>query len=288
MIAIAEGRTSFEGESVLQTLKGQRVTVLFTITFPRPPAAFDRVLVTITDITERKRAEYLTGHVFETSPDGIYIVGRDYRYQRVNAAFERRWRMPAERIVGMRVDELSGVEPFKETYKPNLDRCFAGEEVSFVGWFPTPAGRQCLSATYSPLRPDGKHVEAVLVISRDLTQHMQAAEALDQAQAELAHVTRVTTLGELAASIAHEINQPLAAIVADANASLNWLAAADPDLDMVRDALAAVVSDGHRAGDVIQRIRQLATKTDPQRARVAVNDVIRDMLPLVRTELRGH
>jgi PAS domain S-box-containing protein len=288
MVAIAEGRTSYESEAVIQTLNGTRLTVLLTMTFPPPPARVDRVLVTIVDITERKRAEYLTGHVFEISPDAVYIVGRDYRYQRVNPAFERRWRMPAERIVGMRVDDLAGREPFEETYQPNFDRCFAGEEVSFVGWFPTPAGRQCLSATYSPLRPDGKHVEAVLVVSRDLTQHMLAAEALDQVQAELAHVTRVTTLGELAASIAHEINQPLAAIVADANASLNWLATADPDLDMVRDALAAVVSDGHRAGDVIQRIRQLATKTDPQRARLEINDVIRDMLPLVRTEIRNH
>src|SRR5437016_12558958 len=123
---------------------------------------------------------------------------------------------------------------------------------------------------------------------RASAERKRAEEALHQAREELAHVTRVTTLGELAASIAHEINQPLAAIVADANASLNWLAAADPDLDMVRDALAAVVSDGHRAGDVIQRIRQLATKTDPQRARVEINDVIRDMLPLVRTEVRSH
>ena len=199
--------------------------MLLTITFPPPPARFDRVLVTVTDITERKRAEYLTGHVFETSPDAIYIVGRDYRYQRVNPVFERRWGMPAERIVGMRIDDLAGREPFEETYKPNLDRCFAGEEVSFGGWFPTPGGRQYLAATYSPLRPDSERVEAVLVITRDLTDHVRASEALQQAQAELAHVTRVTTLGELAASIAHEVNQPLAAIVADANACLNWLAA---------------------------------------------------------------
>jgi PAS domain S-box-containing protein len=247
-----------------------------------------RIFGIVQDITERKRAEYLTGHVFDIAPDAVYIVGRDYRYQRVNPTFERRWRLPAERLVGMRVDELAGTEPFEETYKPNFDRCFAGEEASFVGWFPTPAGRRYLSATYSPLRPDAKRVEAVLVISRDLTQHMLASEALNQAQAELAHVTRVTTLGELAASIAHEINQPLAAIVADANASLNWLAAAHPNLDMVRDALTAVVSDGHRAGNVIQRIRQLATKSDPQRARVEVNDLIREMLPLVRTEVRTH
>ena len=178
LIAIAEGRTSFEGETVLQSLKGDRLTGLLTVTFPRPPAPFDSVLVTVTDITERKRAEYLTGHVFETAPDAIYIVGRDYRYQRVNAVFERRWRMPAEQIVGMRMDDLAGTVPFEETYKPNLDRCFAGEEVSFVDWFPTPAGRQYLAATYSPLRPDSERVEAVLAITRDLTDHARASEAL--------------------------------------------------------------------------------------------------------------
>src|SRR5438270_4115408 len=179
--------------------------------------------------------------------------------------------MPSERIVGMRVDELSGVEPFNETYKPNLDRCFAGEEVSFVGWFPTPAGQQYLAATYSPLRPESERVEGALAITRDLTDHARASEALQQAQAELAHVTRVTTLGELTASIAHEVNQPLAAIVADANASLNWLATTTPDLGSVREALDAIVKDGHRAADVIQRIRQLATKTAPQKARLDNN-----------------
>src|SRR5437763_1554909 len=74
----------------------------------------------------------------------------------------------------------------------------------------------------------------------------QAEKALHQAQAELARVTRVTTLGELAASIAHEVNQPLAAIGADANACLHWLATDRPDLDSVREALTAIVKDGER------------------------------------------
>jgi PAS domain S-box-containing protein len=125
-------------------------------------------------------------------------------------------------------------------------------------------------------------------VARDITDRKRAEEALERSQAELAHVTRVATLGELAASIAHEVNQPLAAIVADANACLNWLAAADPDLDVVRATLAAVVKDGHRAADVIQRIRQLATKTQPQRIRFDVNDVIRDVIPLVRSEVLHH
>ena len=288
MVAFAEGRTSFAAETVLQTLKGERLIALFTITFPPEPAKLDSVLVSIVDITERKRAEYLTGQVFESSPDGMSIVGRDYRLQRVNAIYERKGGIPTERIVGMHAADFMGTDVFEQSIKPNLDRCFAGEEVSYGEWFAGALGRRYVSVSYSPLRPDSERVEAALVISRDLTEHMLASEALHQAQAELAHVSRVTTLGELAASIAHEINQPLAAIVADANASLNWLAAANPETDVVREALVAIVQDGHRAADVIERIRQLARKTEPQKVRVDINDVIRDVIRLVRTEVRGH
>jgi PAS domain S-box-containing protein len=122
----------------------------------------------------------------------------------------------------------------------------------------------------------------------DVTERKRADEALHQTQAELAHVSRVTTLGELVASIAHETNQPLAAIVADASASLNRLMAATPDLEQVRDALGAIVEDAHRAGDVIHRIRQLATKTEPCRAPLDLNDVIRGVFPLILAEVRHH
>lgn len=288
LIGIAEGRTSFEAETVLQTLKGERLTVLVTITFPPPPARFDSVLVTVMDITERKRAEYLTGQVFESSPDRVSIIGSDYRFQRVNPVCERMWGMPADRIVGMHVADFLDTEVFEQKVKPNLDRCFAGEDVSFAEWFTTAVGRRYSSVSYSPLRPDSGRVDAALVIARDLTEHMRASEALHQAQAELAHVTRVTTLGELTASIAHEVNQPLAAIVGDANACLNWLAAPSPDLHVVREALGAMVEDSHRAANVMQRIRQLASKTGPQKASVDINDVIRDVVPLVRTEVLSH
>jgi C4-dicarboxylate-specific signal transduction histidine kinase len=288
LVAIAEGRASLEAETVVQTLNGERLTVLFNITFPPSSTRLDTALVTVTDMTERKRAEYLAGHVFDTSPDAVYLVGRDYRYQRVNAAFAQRWRRPAEKIVGMRMDELAGVEPFGETYKPHLDRCFAGQEVSFAGWFPTASGRRYLAATYSPLRPVSDRVEAVLAITRDLTDLARASEDLQEAQAELAHVTRVTTLGELTASIAHEVNQPLAAIVADATASLNWLAANTPELDRVQEALEAIVKDGHRAGEVIHRIRGLATKAGPHKVRLDVNELIRDVVPLIGPEVRSH
>jgi PAS domain S-box-containing protein len=160
---------------------------------------------------------------------------------------------------------------------------------------------RCDSYEKEFIRKDGRRVPALVggaafeetrtqavAFVVDLSERKRAEEALHQAQAQLAHVTRVTTLGELAASIAHEVNQPLAAIAADANASLNWLAATNPELDRVREALTAIVTDCHRAADVIQRIRQLATKTEPRKARLEINDVVRDVVRLVRAELQRH
>ena len=136
-------------------------------------------------------------------------------------------------------------------------------------------------------KPESGELEFVGAVM-DVTERKRAEEALHQTQAELAHVSRVTTLGELVASIAHETNQPLAAIVANASASLNRLTAATPDLEEVRDALGAIVADAHRAGDVIHRIRQLAMKSDPCQVPLDLNDVIRGVVPLIVAEVRHH
>ena len=283
LVAIAEGRTSCEAETVLQTLKGERLTVLFTMTLSPPPGRLDNVLVTLINITERKRAEYLTGQVFESSPDGVAIVGRDYRYRRVNPVYERVWEMPAERIVGMHLADLLGVDSF-EQIKPYLDRCFGGEDASYAGWFPGRLGRRYLAPSYSPLRPDSDRVEAALVIVRDLTDQMLALEALQQAHADLAHISRVTTMGELTASLAHEINQPIAAAITNANTCLRWLAFAPPDIEEAREAASRIIKDGTRAADIIKRIRLLFKKGVAQREPVDVNEVIQEMIVLLRSE----
>jgi PAS domain S-box-containing protein len=241
-----------------------------------------------TDIEDRKRAEYLTRQIFERSPHRICVVGRDYRYQRVNPAFERTWGMPAETIVGMHTADLLGMESFEQTAKAYLDRCFAGEEVSYAEWFTTPLGRRYSAVTYSPLRPEAERVEAALVIIRDLTEHMLASEALREAQAELAHVTRVTTLGELTASIAHEVNQPLAAAVANAEACLRWLGRETPDLVAARRSVEWVINDSCRASEVIRRVRALAKKSDIEKVPLEVNDVVREAIMLVSRELSSQ
>jgi PAS domain S-box-containing protein len=122
----------------------------------------------------------------------------------------------------------------------------------------------------------------------DVSAAKQAEQELRQAQAELAHITRVTTLGELAASIAHEVNQPIAAVATNAAAGLGWLGAKPPKLDEVRATLGYIVKDAQRAGDVMHRIRALAKKALLSMARFDVNEAVLDVIALTRSELARH
>jgi C4-dicarboxylate-specific signal transduction histidine kinase len=119
-----------------------------------------------------------------------------------------------------------------------------------------------------------------------VTERKQAEEALLKAQAELAHVTRVATLGEMTASISHEINQPLGAMVNNANACLRWLAASK--LEEVRRSAMLVVADGHRAGEIIARIRALAQKAPPRKDWFDINKAIHEVIALARSEVQGN
>jgi len=122
----------------------------------------------------------------------------------------------------------------------------------------------------------------------DITTAKRAAEELHEAQAALAHVTRVTTLGELTASIAHEVNQPLGALVTNAEACLRWLDRGTPNLDEARRNVEMIIKDGHRASEVIRRIRALSKKTDPQMAPLDINDVVNEVIALVQREVFSH
>ena len=118
----------------------------------------------------------------------------------------------------------------------------------------------------------------------DVTERKRAEEALHQAQAELAHVNRVTTMGELTASLAHEVNQPIAAAVTDANTCLRWLTRDQPDAEEARAAAARVVKDATRAAEIINRVRLLFKKSAPERDLVDVNEVIPKMIVLLYGE----
>ena len=116
----------------------------------------------------------------------------------------------------------------------------------------------------------------------------RAEETLRKSQAELAHVTRLVSLGELAASIAHEINQPLTAVVTNGSACLRWLAADSPNLEEAREAARRIVRDGNRAGEVLKRIRLFLKKTDTEKTRVDINRTITEVVALARDEASRH
>jgi PAS domain S-box-containing protein len=120
--------------------------------------------------------------------------------------------------------------------------------------------------------------------STDITQRKLAEEALRQAQGDLAHVSRMTTMGELTASLAHEVNQPIAAAVIDANTCLRWLTRDQPDLEEAREAALRMAKDATRAADIVSRIRLLFKKVSPQRELVDVNEVVRELIVLLHSE----
>ncbi len=136
--------------------------------------------------------------------------------------------------------------------------------------------------------PGSERPLALATVSRDITERKLAEEALRAAQGDLAHVTRVTTMGELTASIAHEINQPLSAIVNNANACRRLLAVPAPDLDEVRQAVTDIADLGTRAGEVISRIRAFMKKAIPMKTQVDLNQVVVEVLALIPAEMATH
>jgi C4-dicarboxylate-specific signal transduction histidine kinase len=129
----------------------------------------------------------------------------------------------------------------------------------------------------------------------DITERKRAEEELRQkeaslreAQTELAHVSRVTTMGELAASIAHEVNQPLSGIVTNANTSLRWLAGESPNLEEAREAIRRIIRDGNRAGDVVAQMRALFKKAGTPKEWLDINQTIEEVVVLTQSETRRN
>jgi PAS domain S-box-containing protein len=240
------------------------------------------------EITERNQAEYLTGLVFESSPDAVLIIGTDYTYKRVNPVHARNWGRRAESIIGLPVTDLVGADFFEQRIRPFLDRCFAGEDTRFEEWFDTALGRRYLAVSYSPLRTGSQRVEAALVISRDLTEHTLASEALRQAQADLAHANRMTTMGELTASLAHEVNQPIAAASTCASTCVLWLTRADPNVEEAREAALGAVRNAKRAADIINGIRAISRKGDAKRQSVDMHELIQEIVLLLQNEAQRY
>jgi PAS domain S-box-containing protein len=155
------------------------------------------------------------------------------------------------------------------------------EEVQFV----TLSGEARDVVLRVTLPPDHEGWKRVLITALDVTQRNRAQLRLAESQAELTHMSRVTTLGQLAASIAHEVNQPLSAIITYARSGKRWLAREAPDAREVEDCLDHIAANGTRAADVISRIRDLARKADPERSALQLEPLIEETVALLQRDL---
>ena len=253
-----------------------------------------------TDIEDRKRAEVAlreSEHRFrdyaETASDWFWETGPDHRVTRISDPLNAVGIAPS-RVTGVARWDIAtdvGSEPEKwqrhramhDAHQPFRDFVYSTVSESGSPVYVRSSGKPFFDASGNFLGYRGTGTDITATIRAD-----HAEQALHKAQAELAHVTRVTTLGELTVSIAHEVNQPLAAIIANAEACLRWLDRDVPDLNAARRSLEWVISDGDRASEVVRHVRALANKTDMEKVPLDINDVVRDVMVLVQRELISH
>jgi PAS domain S-box-containing protein len=249
-----------------------------------------------TDIEDRKRAEE------ELRRSEAKLI----EAQRVSQTGSFVWNLSTgERVGSKEFFRILGYdEPHSVTFEMVLDRAHPEDRARVEMVIERAArNREDLDYEHRLLMPDGSvkyvHVVAHSVKDQadqlefigavvDVTATKQAEEKLQKAQVELAHVMRVTTLGELTASIAHEVNQPLAAIIANAEACLRWLNREIPDLPAARRSVEWVINGGNRVSDVIRRVRTLAKKSDIEKVPLDVNDVVKEVIVLVQRELSSQ
>jgi two-component system, LuxR family, sensor kinase FixL len=139
-----------------------------------------------------------------------------------------------------------------------------------------------LTVTY-PVPPE--QLDTTFITIQDVSERLSAEEQLRKLQADFSHAGRIATLGELATSIAHEINQPLTAIVTNGETSLRWLARADPNMEKVAQLTSRIVSNAHRANEIIQRIRGMAAKHEPEKRLIDLNETVEEALLFIRHDI---
>ena len=272
------------------------------------------VLSAVVDITARKTAELALRDSEQRY--GVLVEGvTDYAIYMLDPnGIVTNWNRGAQRIKGYRTEEIVGhhfscffTEEDLAANVPQRSLEIAARDGRYEAeaWrVRKDGGRFLANVVIDTLKSESGELIGFAKITRDITERVQSAreleearirlvqsraeEALGRMKAELAHVARVTTLGELTASIAHEVSQPVAATETNARAALRWLAARPPDLEEVRQALASIVRDSKRAGDVIGRIRDLIKKAPPRVDRLNINDAIREVMVLTRAEAEAN
>ncbi|WP_089417502.1 ATP-binding protein [Vitreoscilla filiformis] len=237
-----------------------------------------------------QESEYRWWAIYEHSPVGIALLDASGRIRTANPAFRQMVGYGPQEVRACSLQTLTPLEDRAAT-QARIERLLAGQvsEYHVQRRYQRQNGELVWANTSVALIPDDQPAEPLLlVVAEDITEHKRAEHALARTRHELAQVTRASTLGELAASIAHEVNQPLAAIVTNGHASLRWLDAAPPDETEARAAVQRIIRDANRAGEVITRIRRFLQRGEVAHSALALGAVLADVLALVRSEAQAR
>jgi PAS domain S-box-containing protein len=248
-----------------------------------------RRYVLITDIEDRKRAEEalrsaldgIAGLIVVLAPNGeVETVNRQsLEYFGRTLEYSKNWSTndavhPEDLPRVLELFQRSIASGFPFNYELRLRR-FDGE----YRWFDT---------RHVPIRDDSGHIARWYILATDVDDRTQALARLEQMQSDFAHMNRVATMGQLTASITHEVNQPITAAVTYALAARRFLIADPPNYREVDDALSLIVKEGNRAGEVVERVRSLIKKVPARKDAVAIDDAILEVIALTRAEAANN
>ncbi len=276
----------------------RRVRDELEMTVQERTAALRRINAALqAEIAERARAEEALRAseerwraIFENSAVGVAVVDAHGRLMAANPTLQRMLGYPADELLTRSMTDFTHDEDLwlsRASIAALVEE--TGPQYDLQKRYRRKDDRVIWVHASGSVVPGSDRLPRFLVeIIEDITDRKLAEDSLRKAQAELAHVTRLTTMGELAASIAHEVNQPHAAVITNGNACRRWLAAPTPNVDEARAAVQRLIRDGHRAADVIQRVRALMKNTGPQKAWLDINDVIHEVLTLAQSDVRRH
>jgi PAS domain S-box-containing protein len=216
---------------------------------------------------------------FHISLDLLSISDHRGHFRRLNEAWEKTLGYDRSELLTIPFMDLVHPEDVDKTQIAYADLIARRNIVNFVNRY------RCKDGTYRWLEwSAASGDELIYAAARDISDRKHAQDSLRQVQARLSRATQVATVAELAASIAHEINQPLAAVVANGHAALGWLSGNPPNLERARQAVERIVRDGKDAGDVVQRIRSLFSGAVPQETALDINALITEAVRLAEGE----